>query len=85
MTLNSFLSFIKIFQNTLQLCWGDEWPTLSPGRQPGRASGPEAAAGYFTSKSLNNQVDLSYLRCSKKSGVSSTFVVTTQLLIGLTG
>ena len=25
-------SFIKIFQNTPQLCWGDEWPTLSPGR-----------------------------------------------------
>jgi hypothetical protein len=23
--------FIKIFQNTPQLCWGDEWPTLSPG------------------------------------------------------
>ena len=23
--------FIKICQNTLQLCWGDEWPTLSPG------------------------------------------------------
>jgi len=22
--------FIKIFQNTPQLCWGDEWPTLSP-------------------------------------------------------
>jgi len=29
-------------QNTPQLCWGDEWPPLSPGRQPGRASGPEA-------------------------------------------
>jgi len=25
------LWFIKIFQNTPQLCWGDEWPTLSPG------------------------------------------------------
>jgi hypothetical protein len=25
------LEFIKIFQNTPQLCWGDEWPTLSPG------------------------------------------------------
>jgi hypothetical protein len=24
--------FIKICQNTPQLCWGDEWPTLSPGR-----------------------------------------------------
>jgi len=23
--------FIKMFQNTPQLCWGDEWPTLSPG------------------------------------------------------
>jgi len=23
--------FIKIFQNTPQLCWGDEWPTLTPG------------------------------------------------------
>ena len=23
--------FIKIFQNTPQLCWGDEWPPLSPG------------------------------------------------------
>jgi len=37
--------FIKIFQNTPQLCWGDEWPTLSPGRQPGRASGPEGGRG----------------------------------------
>jgi len=37
--------FIKIFQNTSQLCWGDEWPTLSPGRQPGRASGPEGGEG----------------------------------------
>ena len=35
-------------QNTPQLCWKDEWPTLSPGRQPGRASSPAAAAGYFT-------------------------------------
>jgi len=25
------LYFIKICQNTPQLCWGDEWPTLSPG------------------------------------------------------
>jgi hypothetical protein len=25
------LNFIKICQNTPQLCWGDEWPTLSPG------------------------------------------------------
>jgi hypothetical protein len=25
------LLFIKICQNTPQLCWGDEWPTLSPG------------------------------------------------------
>ena len=25
-------------QNTPQLCWGDEWPSLSPVRQPGRAS-----------------------------------------------
>jgi len=24
-----YVSFIKIFQNTPQLCWGDEWPTLS--------------------------------------------------------
>jgi mRNA-degrading endonuclease RelE of RelBE toxin-antitoxin system len=24
-------SFIRICQNTPQLCWGDEWPTLSPG------------------------------------------------------
>ena len=23
--------FIKICQNNPQLCWGDEWPTLSPG------------------------------------------------------
>jgi len=22
---------IKMCQNTPQLCWGDEWPTLSPG------------------------------------------------------
>ena len=28
----NFMKFIKIFQNTPQLCWGDEWPTLSPGR-----------------------------------------------------
>jgi len=25
------LPFIKICQNTPQLCWEDEWPTLSPG------------------------------------------------------
>jgi hypothetical protein len=25
------IPFIKIFQNTPQLCWGDEWPPLSPG------------------------------------------------------
>ena len=24
-------SFIKMRQNTPQLCWGDEWPALSPG------------------------------------------------------
>jgi putative Ca2+/H+ antiporter (TMEM165/GDT1 family) len=24
------LAFIKMSQNTPQLCWGDEWPTLSP-------------------------------------------------------
>jgi hypothetical protein len=23
--------FIKMCQNTPQLCWGDEWPSLSPG------------------------------------------------------
>jgi hypothetical protein len=23
-------AFIKICQNTPQLCWGDEWPPLSP-------------------------------------------------------
>jgi len=23
--------FIEICPNTPQLCWGDEWPTLSPG------------------------------------------------------
>jgi len=23
--------FIKICQNTPQLCWGDEWPSLYPG------------------------------------------------------
>jgi len=26
-----FSNFIKMCQNTPQLCWGDEWPTLSPG------------------------------------------------------
>ena len=25
------VDFIKMCQNTPQLCWGDEWPTLSPG------------------------------------------------------
>ena len=25
------IQFIKICQNTPQLCWGDEWPPLSPG------------------------------------------------------
>jgi len=25
------MKFIKICQSTPQLCWGDEWPTLSPG------------------------------------------------------
>ena len=29
-------NFIKMCQNTPQLCWGDEWPSLSPG---GRGSG----------------------------------------------
>ena len=29
--LNYALQFIKMCQNTPQLCWGDEWPTLSPG------------------------------------------------------
>jgi len=29
-------------QNTPHLCWGDEWPPLSPGGlRPGRASGSE--------------------------------------------
>jgi len=27
----AIVNFIKICQNTPQLCWGDEWPTLSPG------------------------------------------------------
>ena len=27
----SFLDFIKMCQNTPQLCWGDKWPPLSPG------------------------------------------------------
>ena len=31
--------FIKICQNTLQLCWGDEWPTLSPGWERVRVRG----------------------------------------------
>jgi hypothetical protein len=33
--------FIKMCQNTPQLCWGDEWPTLSPppGQRPFRAGG----------------------------------------------
>jgi len=39
------INFIKICQNTPQLGWWDEWPPLSPGRQPGRASGPEGGRG----------------------------------------
>ena len=27
--------FIKICRNTPQLCWGDEWPILSPGGHKG--------------------------------------------------
>jgi hypothetical protein len=30
-TQNVIPDFIKICENTPQLCWGDEWPTLSPG------------------------------------------------------
>jgi len=30
-TMKDQMIFIKICQNTPQLCWGDEWPTLSPG------------------------------------------------------
>jgi len=30
-TDKEFSQFIKICQNTPQLCWGDEWPSLSPG------------------------------------------------------
>ena len=40
--------YLKLYQNVPeypQLCWGDEWPPLSPGRQPGRASGPEGGEG----------------------------------------
>ena len=29
--LNHKIYFIKIYQNTPQLCWGDEWSSLSPG------------------------------------------------------
>jgi hypothetical protein len=31
--------FIKMCQNTSQLCWGDEWPTLSPGWERVRVRG----------------------------------------------
>jgi hypothetical protein len=31
--------FIKICQNTPQLCWGDEWRTLSPGGGEGTPRG----------------------------------------------
>jgi hypothetical protein len=31
--------FIKMCQNTPQLCWGDEWPTLSPGWERVRVRG----------------------------------------------
>ena len=37
------LDFIKICQNTPQLCWGDEWPTLSPG---GRGLGLRLGRAY---------------------------------------
>jgi len=41
-------TFIKICQNTPQLCWEDEWPTLSPGGlRPGRASGSERRGGIY--------------------------------------
>jgi hypothetical protein len=39
MEWTSLLKFIKIFQNTPQLCWGDEWPTLSPGGERVRVRG----------------------------------------------
>jgi len=35
--------FIKICQNTPQLCWGDEWPPLSPG---GRGLGLRLGRAY---------------------------------------
>jgi hypothetical protein len=34
-----FGQFIKMCQNTPQLCWGDEWPTLSPGWERVRVRG----------------------------------------------
>jgi hypothetical protein len=37
--------FIKICQNTPQLFWGDEWPTLSPG---GRGLAPWSNTKYST-------------------------------------
>jgi hypothetical protein len=33
------IDFIKMCQNTPQLCWGDEWPTLSPGWERVRVRG----------------------------------------------
>ena len=36
-------NFIKMCQNTPQLCWGDEWPPLSPG---GRGLGLRLGRAY---------------------------------------
>ena len=38
-------AFIKIFQNTLQLCWGDKWPPLF---SAGRGLAPWSNTKYST-------------------------------------
>ena len=48
----NFMKFIKICQNTPQLCWGDEWPTLSPLRARGPSSGAEAPLGRSLGRRL---------------------------------
>ena len=41
--IRKYPTFIKICQNTPQLCWGDEWPPLSPG---GRGLGLRLGRAY---------------------------------------
>jgi len=48
--LSAFINLLKYSRIPPSSAGGMNGLTLSPGRQPGRASGPAAAAGHFTKK-----------------------------------